>query len=365
MAIIRATVASALVLTVACAAALAPVQCLGQTATPATPPNLTPPLPAKATKELPRDLLALIKQKKMPKLSPVLVRIFKEEAELEVWKQDSTGRFQLLKTYPICRWSGDIGPKEREGDRQTPEGFYTITPELMNPNSSYYLAINTGFPNAFDKANGRDGSFLMIHGDCSSSGCYAMTDEQVGEIYSLARDAFLGGRTTFQIQAYPFRMTPANLARHRNSPHMAFWQMIKVGHDHFETTHLEPKVDVCNRRYVFDAHAPPNSQSPFKFDPTGPCPPFVVSPKTAKAALEKQRADEAEYARLIEEDMPVAPVYTGLDGGMNDAFHARFPYKVISFARAFPAASQLPQLPPAQYVDNDGSLGSKMFGTPF
>ena len=157
---IRATLASAIVLTAAFAATLTPVRCLGQTAAPATPPNLSPPLPAKATKELPRDLLALIKQKKMPKLSPILMRIFKEEAELEVWKQDSTGRFQLLKTYPICRWSGDIGPKEREGDRQTPEGFYVITPELMNPNSSYYLAINTGFPNAFDKANARDGSFL-------------------------------------------------------------------------------------------------------------------------------------------------------------------------------------------------------------
>ena len=96
-----------------------------------------------------------------------------------------------LKTYPICRWSGDLGPKLHEGDRQAPEGFYTITPELMNPNSNYYLAINTGFPNSFDKANGRDGAFLMIHGDCSSSGCYAMTDEQIGEIYSLARDAFL------------------------------------------------------------------------------------------------------------------------------------------------------------------------------
>jgi L,D-transpeptidase catalytic domain len=210
---IRATVASALVLTAAFATALIPVRCLGQTATPPAP---APPLPAKATKELPPALLSLIKQKKMPKFSPVLMRIFKEEAELEVWKQDTTGRFQLLKIYPICRWSGDIGPKEREGDRQTPEGFYTITPELMNPNSSYYLAINTGFPNAFDKANGRDGSFLMIHGDCSSSGCYAMTDEQVGEIYWLARDSFTGGRTSFQIQAYPFRLTPANLARHRN-----------------------------------------------------------------------------------------------------------------------------------------------------
>ncbi len=93
----------------------------------------------------------------------------------------------MLKTYPICRWSGDLGPKLHEGDRQAPEGFYTITPELMNPNSNYYLAINTGFPNNFDKANERDGTFLMVHGDCWSSGCYAMTDEQMGEIYSLAR----------------------------------------------------------------------------------------------------------------------------------------------------------------------------------
>ena len=128
-----------------------------------------------------------------------------------------------------------------EGDRQAPEGFYTITPALMNPNSNYYLAINIGFPNAFDKANDRHGGFLMIHGDCSSRGCYAMTDEQIGEIYSLARESFLGGQQSFQIQAYPFRMTPANLARHRTNPNMAFWKMIKVGNDHFEATHLEPE----------------------------------------------------------------------------------------------------------------------------
>ena len=210
-------------------------------------------MPAKATKELPPELLSLLRQKNMPKHSPILVRIFKEEAELEVWKQDTTGHFQIVKTYPICRWSGDLGPKLHEGDRQAPEGFYTITPKLMNPNSNYYLAINTGFPNSFDKANGRDGTFLMVHGDCSSSGCYAMTDEQIGEIYSLARDALLGGQPSFQIQAYPFRLTPANLARHRTNPHMAFWKMLKIGNDHFETTHLEPKVDVCDRRYVFDA----------------------------------------------------------------------------------------------------------------
>ena len=96
----------------------------------------------------------------------------------------------------------------------------------------------------------------MIHGDCSSRGCYAMTDEQIGEIYSLAREAFLGGQPSFQIQAYPFRMTPANLAHHRTNPNMAFWKMLKVGNDHFEVSRLEPKVEVCDRHYVFDAAQP-------------------------------------------------------------------------------------------------------------
>src|ERR1700753_3287587 len=274
-AMIGATVLRAFVLTAAFSAGLTPVTCLGE-------PNNR--LPAKATKELPPELLSLLRQKKMPKYSPIVVRVFKEEAELEVWKQDSSGLFQILKTYPICRWSGDLGPKLQEGDRQAPEGFYTITPELMNPNSNYYLAINTGYPNSFDKANKRDGSLLMIHGDCSSSGCYAMTDEQISEIYSLARDSLLG-RPNFQVQAYPFRLTPANLARHRDSPNLHFWKMLKIGNDHFETTHLEPKVDVCDRRYVFDAQAPANSFDPLVFNPTGKCPAFVVNPKIAKAAL--------------------------------------------------------------------------------
>ena len=155
-------------------------------------------LPTKATKELPPQLLSLLPQRSMPKRSPILIRLFKEESELEVWKQDTTGHFELLKVYPICRWSGDLGPKITEGDRQAPEGFYTITPGLMNPNSNYYLAINTGFPNAYDRANDRHGGFLMISGDCSSRGCYAMTDEQIGEIYSLARESTLGGQPSFR-----------------------------------------------------------------------------------------------------------------------------------------------------------------------
>ena len=208
---------------------------------------------AKANQPVPPKLVADMTAKDMDLQSPILVRLFKQEAELEVWKQDRSGRFALLKTYPICRWSGDLGPKVREGDRQAPEGFYSITPAQMNPQSAYYLSFNTGYPNAFDKALGRTGSQLMVHGDCSSRGCYAMTDEQIAEIYSLGRESFFGGQRAFQVQAYPFKMTPVNMAKHRNNPNMPFWKMIKEGYDHFEVTRQEPKVDFCEKKYVFDA----------------------------------------------------------------------------------------------------------------
>src|ERR1700719_4338463 len=82
--------------------------------------------------------------------SPVLIRAYKKEAELEIWKMKSDGQYALLKTYPMCRWSGQLGPKKREGDMQVPEGFYPITPGQMNPNSAYYLSFNVGYPNALD-----------------------------------------------------------------------------------------------------------------------------------------------------------------------------------------------------------------------
>ena len=261
-------------------------------------------------------MLTDIDEKNMAKESPILVRIFKQESELEIWKEDKTGRFALLKTYPICRWSGDLGPKIKQGDRQAPEGFYTITPGLMNPNSNYYLAINTGFPNAYDRANGRTGAFLMIHGDCSSAGCYAMTDEQVAEIYALARESFFGGQKSFQIQAYPFKMTPLNMAKHRNSPNMAFWKMLKEGYDHFEITRHEPKVDVCEKRYVFDA------ESSSKFSAADRCPAYKVPDDLVAAVRDKQRRDDTRTAELINRGTPAAPVKMGVDGGMNPTFLA-------------------------------------------
>jgi murein L,D-transpeptidase YafK len=280
---------------------------------------------AKHLRPLSPQMLAQLEKKEMPKETPILVRLFKEESELEVWKQDRSGRFALLKTYPVCRWSGELGPKTREGDRQAPEGFYTITQGQLNPNSSYYLSFDMGYPNAFDRAYGRTGSNLMVHGDCSSRGCYAMTDEQIGEIYALARESFFGGQRAFQMQAYPFRMTALNMARHRNNPNMPFWKNLKEGNDHFEVTRLQPKVDVCEKRYVFDAQAPANA-SPLagapRFEPAGRCPAYEVAPEIASAVADKTRRDESQMAELAPRT-PAAPVKTGTDGGMNQVFLAK------------------------------------------
>jgi murein L,D-transpeptidase YafK len=280
---------------------------------------------AKANQPVPPKLIAAMVEKDMDLQSPILVRIFKQEAELEIWKQDRSGRFALLKAYPICRWSGDLGPKVREGDRQAPEGFYSITPAQMNPQSQFYLSFNTGYPNAFDSALGRTGSQLMVHGDCSSRGCYAMTDEQIAEIYSLGRESFFGGQKSFQLQAYPFKMTPVNLAKHRNNPNMPFWKMIKEGYDHFEVTRQEPKVDFCEKKYVFDAIKAPNAKRDPVFDASAKCPVYAIPEDIADAVREKQQQDQVETARLISRGTPVARTNTGIDGGMNRVFAAKLP----------------------------------------
>src|ERR1700761_1521159 len=280
---------------------------------------------AKANQPVPPKLLAAMVEKNMDLQSPILVRLFKQEAELEVWKQDRTGRFALLKTYPICRWSGDLGPKVREGDRQAPEGFYAISPTQMNPTSAYYLSFNTGYPNAYDRSLGHTGSELMVHGDCSSRGCYAMTDEQIAEIYALGRESFFGGQRAFQFGAFPFHMTPINMAKHRNNPAMPFWRMIKEGYDHFEITHQEPKVDFCEKHYVFDAVRAPNATRDPVFNASAKCPAYVVPDDLQAAVREKEQQDDAEFEKLVAKGTPVAKLNTGIDGGMNEIFASHVP----------------------------------------
>jgi murein L,D-transpeptidase YafK len=305
--------ARALLASAAIAAAIALAGCDGESISPT----------GRAKAPLSEKMVAEIAAKNMDKESPILGRIFKEESEMEIWKQNRDGEFVLLKTYPICRWSGDLGPKKKEGDRQAPEGFYTITPGQMNPNSSYYLAFNTGFPNAYDRAMGYTGGELMVHGDCSSRGCYAMTDEQIQEIYALARESFFGGQKAFQLQAFPFRMTPLNMAKHRNNPNFAFWKMLKEGYDNFNATHREPKVAVCDRRYVFDAVAPDDSNRALSFNPKGACPAYQLDKTVADAVLDRRRQEQYKMAEYMASGVATAPSRAGIDGGMNPVFVAK------------------------------------------
>ncbi len=197
------------------------------------------------------DTVALMERADMERTAPILVRIFKEDGVLEVWKQDRSGRFQPLRSYRICRFSGGLGPKKAFGDHQAPEGFYDVGPGQMNPHSREYLAFNIGYPNVYDRSFGRTGDSLMVHGGCRSVGCYAMTDTQMDEIYGLAHEAFAAGQGRIQVQAYPFRMTDDNLARHAADPNAAFWHELRTGSDLFAATALPPRVAVCRQHYAF------------------------------------------------------------------------------------------------------------------
>jgi murein L,D-transpeptidase YafK len=224
-----------------------------------------------AERQLPASTQALLAIKGMKQESPIFVRIFKEESELEVWKVKD-GRFQLFRTYPICSWSGGLGPKVQQGDRQAPEGFYTVSRGQLNPHSLYHLAFNIGFPNGYDQANGHTGSALMVHGDCKSAGCYAMTDAYIEEIYILAREAFNAGQTKFHVQALPFRMTAANMKRHSDSPWYPFWVSLKEGYDSFEMTGKPPIVKVCSKQYLVNVQFSGHATDPA---PDGPCPVYA------------------------------------------------------------------------------------------
>ncbi len=214
-----------------------------------------PVIPAPSEVPLGKDTLDLLAKKGMQVGSQVFVRVFKEESELEIWKQRDDGRFYHFKTYPICTWSGELGPKLAHGDKQAPEGFYNITPTLMNPNSKFYLSFNLGYPNAYDRSLGRTGDSVMVHGKCRSAGCYAMTDALVEEIYGVTREALKAGQPTFQLHAFPFRMTDARMAQMKTSKWFPFWKVLKQGYDHFEAHRIPPSIAVCERRYVVNVIA--------------------------------------------------------------------------------------------------------------
>ena len=183
--------------------------------------------------------------------SPVFLRAVKEDSVLELWvKPDKAECYMLAKRYPIAAWSGKLGPKEKEGDRQTPEGFYEVEPSGLNPRSNYHLSFNIGYPNAYDRSLNRTGSFIMVHGRDVSIGRLAMTDSGIEEIYTMVEQALVHGQKNVPVQIYPFVPTPARLSEEKDSPHAAFWADMARAWDWTERTRTPARVKVVNGRLV-------------------------------------------------------------------------------------------------------------------
>ncbi len=184
--------------------------------------------------------------------SPIFIRIFKSTKELEVWLRNREC-FKLFKTYKICTYGQrSLGPKIRQGDGKAPEGFYYVLPQQLNPLSEFHLSFNLGYPNTYDRVHGRTGSALMVHGSCVSIGCYAMTDKNIEEIFTLADASLRNGQRFFRVHIFPFRMTDENMNKHKDSTWNKFWENLKEGYDFFEENgYIPPNVEVKDKRYVF------------------------------------------------------------------------------------------------------------------
>jgi len=206
-------------------------------------------------------LQARLRDKGVTLADPILIRIFKAESELEIWKQKGGG-YILFATYPICHWSGTLGPKLKSGDKQAPEGFYTVTRRQLHHAGRWPRSLNLGFPNVFDKTLSRTGSYILVHGGCSSVGCYAMTNTVIEEIYSLTAAAISGGEDHVPVHVFPFRMTDANLAKYKTDEWHDFWSNLKEGYDAFQRTRRPPRVSVCDGRYHFRDIAPEEGGEP-------------------------------------------------------------------------------------------------------
>ncbi|MGJ8698245.1 MAG: L,D-transpeptidase family protein [Verrucomicrobiaceae bacterium] len=195
----------------------------------------------------------VLQKKKLKKGDPIFIRAFKEEKELEVWlKREGDDTYTHFRTYPIAAASGQLGPKLAEGDRQVPEGFYFVPPASMKPDSDFHRAFNIGYPNAYDRAHNRTGTFIMVHGSVYSIGCLAMTDEKIEEIYDLCHAAHQNGQEYFRIHIFPFRMTEERMAKAQNNPWYPFWQNLATGYHWFEKKKAPPNVTVKNKTYRFN-----------------------------------------------------------------------------------------------------------------
>ncbi|MBX2857862.1 MAG: murein L,D-transpeptidase [Cellvibrionaceae bacterium] len=183
--------------------------------------------------------------------APIFIRIFKDPGVLEIWVESHDGTFVNFKSYDICAFSGKLGPKIRQGDNQSPEGFYFVNSGRLNPWSRFHLSFNLGYPNTYDRYHRRTGSALMVHGNCVSIGCYAMTDSYINEIYALGVAALKSGQPFFRVHSFPFKLESQILSKYKSNQWYSFWLNLKEGYDYFNKNKRPPNVEVSGGKYIF------------------------------------------------------------------------------------------------------------------
>ncbi len=180
----------------------------------------------------------------------IFIRVFKEQAKLEVWaKSGNIAQYKLVETYTICQSSGTLGPKRKQGDGQVPEGFYEVA--SFNPQSEFLMALRVSYPNKSDlvKATGHDpGGDIMIHGNCVTIGCMPLTDDKIKEVYILAVEARNGGQQIIPIHIFPTELTTQRMTHLKSitsdESKINFWNNLKAGYEYFESYKLVPKISV-------------------------------------------------------------------------------------------------------------------------
>jgi murein L,D-transpeptidase YafK len=199
-------------------------------------------------------MLTLLQNKQIDKNNlKIYLRAFKSEKQIELWgKNDSDTKYMLIKTYDVCRTSGRLGPKRKQGDLQIPEGFYHIN--RFNPNSNFYLSLGINYPNKSDKILGIKGNLggdIFIHGACVTIGCLPITDDKIKELYIFCIEARNNGQSKIPITIFPSKLSETEFKRltekySSDSDKVGLWTDLKKGYDIFNKTNQIPTIEFLN-----------------------------------------------------------------------------------------------------------------------
>ena len=175
----------------------------------------------------------------------VYLRAFKKERVLELWAGKSGQPLVLVKSYPVCAASGDLGPKRKEGDWQVPEGLYEVP--SFNPFSDYHLSMKVSYPNASDRLRSdakRPGGLIYLHGSCASIGCIAIEDGPIEEVYLIVIDA---KRQPVRFDIFPTHLDREGLESLKDSANTEFWKELAPAYLAFEQNHRPAAFTVSKK----------------------------------------------------------------------------------------------------------------------